>query len=317
LKAIDLKFLLSSCVNPTIVINRDFQIVEQNVEASRLNFNTNDNFLKLCSFAGDATKIANQWFKSSNKKRFHAELQSSEPIDGVAWRLAGPFGDAGLVMVQFINTATARTHFIVSKVKKFEEKAKKAQREADIANKAKSKFLANMSHEIRTPLNGISGLLDLLLDTSLTEKQLDYITKASASASLLKQIISDVLDVSKIEANQLHLESTAFNLGEHLAKLNEVFEEQARSKNIGFTCTSEASNELVLLGDPTRLMQILMNLCSNAIKFCQQGGVWVEVCHKQEKEKVLVYFIIKDSGIGIDSSSLSTLFDPLLRQIQV
>jgi PAS domain S-box-containing protein len=184
-----------------------------------------------------------------------------------------------------------------------------AKSSAELASKAKSQFLANMSHEIRTPLNGITGLIELCLSTDLDKVQFEYLKKADLSAKTLLNIINDVLDISKIEAGQVQLEQKNFTLDEILAHINSQFTLQANEKNIEFEVQYQGTSNLWLLGDPTRLLQILMNLCSNSVKFTEEGHVTL-VCHAEQKtNEVAVHFDIQDTGIGIKETILPGLFD--------
>lgn len=196
----------------------------------------------------------------------------------------------------------------VSAYKNLEIQVKQALEEAERASQTKSQFLANMSHEIRTPINGVLGLLELCLQTELSEKQRAYLSRADFSARLLLHIINDVLDLSKIEAGHMQLESVPFHFDNLLVQMQEMFYEQAQSKQISFNTHFAGQPHIAVSGDPTRITQIMMNLCSNAIKFTEHGEVnlTVRLVANQEKSKVVIQ--VSDTGIGIPSEAIPQLF---------
>ncbi len=185
----------------------------------------------------------------------------------------------------------------------------KHKKEAESANSAKSAFLANMSHEIRTPLNGIIGLVSLVLKTDLSTTQREYLTKAIYSSKILLNIINDILDYSKIEANKMEIEETPFELDVMLKNIVDLFGYQAEQKGIllAYSVAPEVKNNLV--GDPFRLMQVLTNLVGNAIKFTHQGEVRLHVALEWlQEERIKLCFSVKDTGIGIAKEKQEKLF---------
>ena len=185
-----------------------------------------------------------------------------------------------------------------------------AEQEAARANRIKSEFLANMSHEIRTPMNGVVGILNILEQEPLNERQTNYLKLASASCDNLMVLINDILDLSKIESGKLTIEHTDFNLENLVNNITQVHALSAKDKDLSFDCHLSLEQTGVN-GDPTRLRQVIDNLVNNAIKFTETGNVTLSIALKTiDQSTYELSFSVKDSGIGIHANKLDSLFMP-------
>lgn len=178
------------------------------------------------------------------------------------------------------------------------------------AQKAKEQFLANISHEIRTPINGIAGMAALLSKNPSREEQQTYLNAIKSAADNLKVIINDILDLASIESGKLKFEKIGFNVSDLLRSLVETYGVQAREKGIALTYHLDPATEKILIGDPVRLNQILINLIGNAIKFTHAGSIHIEVKPAKIKNTThYLQFSISDTGIGIPKDKLKTIFE--------
>jgi len=205
--------------------------------------------------------------------------------------------------------------FDITERKQNEEALTQAKNAAESANKSKSEFLANMSHEIRTPLNGVLGMLQLMGATELEATQQKYLRIAMESSRRLTQLLSDILDLSRIEADKMVIQPSAFNLAELKDSVLEVFSLSAAEKSLELAFTLDERLPAQLVGDVARLRQILFNLLGNAIKFTEAGYVRVhaQLLPFSRNDTTRILFTVSDTGIGISDDLLKIIFEPFVQ----
>ena len=220
---------------------------------------------------------------------------------------------AEMAILLAVKKSNSMVKFISLKAQSNQELLKVVEikrKEAKSAGKAKTDFLANMSHEIRTPMNAICGMSDLLLQTKLTDEQLDYVSTIKLSSDNLLSIINDILDFSKIEAGKMELVPQSYNLLSPLYSLQNTIDVRIGERPLDFKISIKRDMPTELYGDEVRVQQVILNLLTNAVKYSNQGHIELIVDYeKLENDEIMLKATVKDQGIGIKKEDMPKLFE--------
>jgi two-component system, chemotaxis family, CheB/CheR fusion protein len=260
-------------------------------------------------------EISQKWIHSvETGEVFETELQLLDKNGDYKWHLsrASAVKDENGKIIKWIGAATEIQEQVEYRIEleKAKNNAEIKTQIAEDAVKAKQQFLSNMSHEIRTPMNVIVGFTNVVLKTPLTDNQKEYLNAIKISGDALVILINDILDIAKVDSGKMTFEQTPFNLSVSVATMIQLFETKIMEKNLELYKEYDNKIPAILIGDPMRLRQIILNLISNAVKFTSEGKITISVRMVQENaEKVSIEFIIIDTGIGIQKNKLINIFN--------
>jgi two-component system sensor histidine kinase/response regulator len=297
--------------NDAVFIHQAGRIIDVNQRACEMLGYGKEQFLAM-----EITDLYPQEGCTESSKKINSP-QGLNSIESILFETLFKRADGAVVPVEISSAIIDREHKIIQGIarditerKRAEEELRKAKEEAETANRTKTEFLASMSHEIRTPMNAIIGMADLLLETKLTPEQQQYVQVFLSAGENLLKIINDIIDISKVEAGYVHLETIDFDLNEIIENVCEVMAVRAHEKGLELVASIMPDVPIALLGDPTRLRQILVNLIGNAIKFTEKGEVLIQIENREMKNgKVELLFSVRDTGIGIAQEKIGTIFD--------
>jgi PAS domain S-box-containing protein len=265
--------------------------------------------------------MRNLWTTISGGKIWRDEIKNKAKDGSFYWVLTTiiPFIDFTGQPYQYVAIRTDITEQkrIENELLEAKEQAELAKAYAEIAQlnaedavKSKQQFLSNMSHEIRTPMNAIIGFTKVLLKTDLTAKQKEYLTAIKLSGDALIVLINDILDLAKVDAGKMSFENIPFKLASSIKSMLHLFETKIQEKNLKLITEYDQRIPEILMGDPVRLHQIILNLVSNAVKFTAAGSITVSILQLDEdEEKVTIQFSVTDTGIGIPENKKESIFD--------
>lgn len=241
----------------------------------------------------------------------HDQMVTSDGVKSIAFSVSGMGDNHYLLILRDISERVDAENSIklhAAQMELHNHELELTAKDSVRESRMKSEFLASMSHEIRTPLNGVIGMSCLLLETDLDPHQMDLATTVVNSGEALLSLINDILDFSKIEAGRLDLEEIEFNLRDVIDVTMDLCSERAAAKGIDFCCIVEQTVPEILVGDPGRIRQILLNLLSNSIKFTDKGRVEIVVSSNSDAENTRLRIEIRDTGIGMTTEQTKSVF---------
>ncbi len=253
-------------------------------------------------------KVLSDYAKLLPKVDFTKESKSSDQIAKLPLKYTD---EVGRLAQSFVFMEKELKKNITAAIESTAAKERLEREAAEEASRAKGEFLANMSHEIRTPINGMLGMMELLSHTSLDSRQKDFVVTLRESGNNLLSIINNILDFSKIEASKMELEVTQFCPGDVLETTAAAFAEMAQNKGLELVCSPELDLfQNSYMGDPSRVQQVITNLCGNSIKFTEQGHIEISAeIIDRNSEQITVKVVIRDTGIGLDENVQEQIFN--------